>query len=176
MPHHKRLTLILALAVTLAAAMPGCGKAKEEITEKAIEASINAGDKNVNVELGGKEGQFNMTAKTEEGTVNMSVGENAQLPKDWPQDVPIYTGLKVQVAQSMAEQGNFTVSGTIEAAVAKVSEFYKAETQKQGWTPMQTFTQPGMESCVYQKGDRMVTISMTGEGETTTLTLNTVKQ
>ncbi len=157
----------------MALVMSGCGKAKEQAAEAVLEHAMSDGDTKVDVDLSNGEEQVSLSAKTDDGTVQVSVGPSTEVPKGWPADVAIYTGMTVNVSNVMVEQNNYMIQGSVAAPVAKVKEFYTADMEKQGWKVETSVSQGGtMESIVATKDARQLTVMIVGEGESTTISLN----
>lgn len=171
----KFLVLLSAFALA-GATLAGCGKAKEAATEKLIESSITSDGAKVDVDLQKGGDQVNISTKTDEGTVNMSVGEGATIPANFPKDVPLYPNLKVMVSHVVVEQESYTVSGTVQDTVAKVAEFYTKEAEGQGWKQEQAMNMPNMQNFIYKKDGRVLTVSAAGEGQETTVSITVTKE
>ena len=80
----------------------------------------------------------------------------AELPQDFPSDVPVYEGTKVAAVQEMPNNGHnviFTLEG---ADPAKVFDFYKDDMKHSGWKNEQE-TQHKDGSFLSFKKDGMVT-------------------
>src|SRR5262245_55493988 len=89
----QRVWLLIGVLAVFATVGVACGKkASETASEKMIESGMRASgqDADVTVNAG------NMQIKTKDGDVSM--GEGTKLPDQWPDDVPVYKGLKLLTA------------------------------------------------------------------------------
>jgi len=160
-----------------AASFTGCGSAAEKASEKAAEEAIerNAASQGMKADVDIKDGGAAMTfqADTENGAVSVETGENVQLPKGFPEDVPTYPGMTVKMAQSAEQKGSFNVvastSDSVESVVKKLQE--KAEAA--GWTQQASYGAAQMKSLSYTKADRKLSIVVSGAGTETNITLTT---
>jgi len=79
------------------------------------------------------------TAKSENGT--FATGENVKIPSDFPKNLPVYSGIKLEMAWSGSMNENDSESENIKAGYAgtiakpckEVFEWYKTELPKAGW-------------------------------------------
>jgi len=79
------------------------------------------------------------TAKSENGT--FAAGENVKIPSDFPKNLPVYSGIKLDMAwngnmdENDPESENIKAgyTGTIMKTCKDVSEWYRAELEKLGW-------------------------------------------
>ncbi len=225
-----KTNLLLSLAVLAAFSLgaAGCGKAsdaaKQQATEKAIEAAMSGEGKNVDVKLGkdgnvasmsikGKDGdggnldmtmnsnggqmtikatdengkavdiQMNgngdnssMTIQGDDGAMKMLTGDAAKVPEDFPKDIPQYPGLKVTMVQTMAEQQMYHIQAQTPDAMDKVATFCKEQYKAQGWTEQSSMNQGGdapMTMLSYEKGERILNIVLSKDGDATVVSLNT---
>ena len=134
----KKLTITLALA--LAATMvlvfgAGCTspwqkKAAEETMEKALEQS--SGQK---VEVDSDNNTTTIT--TDEGETTWG---QAEIPSNFPSDVPIYPGANATFTHVGSAQDEESATASLETSdsVDKVAEWYKTEISKQGWSVQST--------------------------------------
>ena len=74
-------------------------KASEKVTEKIIEKSLkNSGASDAKVDLS----QGKMSIKTDTGEMVMSTGDSVSLPADFPKDIYVIKGAKIQTAFGVA--------------------------------------------------------------------------
>lgn len=191
------LRAILCAACLAPMVLAGCGKAAEVASEKMIELSAEKGGAKVNVDIDAKSGTFTMTGKDEkgqdvnismeggdegkmtinsvspDGAVNVTVGQN-QIPENFPKDVPLYTGINVQSAMSMAEKNMFNITGTVDGSMSEVSAYYKKEAAANGWEEKAAFSQAGqMETLQYGKESRVLSVMVMDQGGKTMIQLST---
>ena len=149
--------VVLAVLVVLSA---GCGK---KASEKMIESAMRAQGKDADVTINSD----TMQVKTKDG--DMSFGEGTKLPENWPDDVSVYTGLKLLSAMKTKE--GFSIQGTTSDAQDKVAAFYKEQLTKSGWTEDTVMTQPQMAMLNYKKDKRALVVIISGEGVETSVSI-----
>lgn len=134
----------------------GCSKIKEKIaekmTEKAAEAVIESktGEK---VDIDQKDGKLRVQSKDGKGT--FVVGEN-KVPDDFPKNVPVYPGAKVE--SSMAGTGaqgdtGFMLTLSTPDPVEKVGAFYKDAATKNGGKQQLDMQTPAGHMVSWQTSD-----------------------
>lgn len=158
--------LVVLIAASLA--LGGCGKKSDETRartaqEKAMEKSIekSSGDK-ANVDLSKEK----MTFQTKEGgKVEIATGEaGVKVPDDFPKDVLVYKGAKVDSSVKSPE-GMQVMLSTADPA-DKVAEAYKTEMTKSGWTEKTSMAMAEMTMLEYTKDQRTATVNvMKGDGK-----------
>lgn len=174
--HRALKTLLSILAIIVLAA---CGKAVEQVVkvgtdkavevavEKAIESGASQDGQKVDVDIKGDDGSFTMKIGGKEGSGSLVVGEGAKLPDDFPKDVTVYPGMKVEMAQSMGTA--FTVSAKSPDTVDKIQQYIKADMTKGGWAEQMSMSQNegGTQSHIftYKKETRMANIIIGSETE-----------
>ena len=150
------LLLIPLLAIALLGPGCSCGeKVAEKAMEKAIESSTNS---DVDIDYDDN----TITYETDEGTT--SWGEGAELPSDWPKDVPVYKDATVTSSSSYLEDETYTATLATDDSHASVVSYYESEIAKQGWTVDDTyeFSDSTGKSTSYSasKGDRSLTVGV----------------
>jgi hypothetical protein len=190
------LTGLLAAAFLFGWAA-GCGKAAqtvtEEATEKAIEKSIAKDGGTADVKFDSKAGTMQMKGtdasgntfemKTggdkdaidfkqveADGTVTQ-MGANAKLPADFPKDAPVPDGLQLQMVQVSPANKEFMVQGKAAIPLAQAAAFYKEKAAAQGWKETTSMDGGEMQSLVYEKDARMLSVMLMKEGDGTTVSL-----
>lgn len=177
---------ILLLIVVLIGAAPGCGDAVRNTVEKAVETSVemsakeNGQEVEVDLENGtmrvvsGEDGETvmevsedAMTVTSEEGNVEVSFGDAAKIPDDFPSDVPVYKDLVLQIVQRQTESDGFVLNGKTSDSVEQVSEYYATELPKEGWTRQSAMDQAEgrLKVWVFNKENRVLNLMMVGEGD-----------
>ena len=95
----RPLTALLSVA-TLALGLSACGKSQEQaseaLAEQALEASTGA---DVDVET--EDGVHRVTARTEQGELVHSSGENVPLPDGFPTDITLPASYQVMSVMTM---------------------------------------------------------------------------
>jgi predicted small lipoprotein YifL len=156
----RRISLSLVALLALAVAAAGCGKkASDTAAEEAIETSMRASGQEADVSVTGD----TMQIKSADG--DMSFGEGTALPDGWPEDVPVYKGMKL--LSSMKSKEGSMIQGSTADSHEKVVAFYKEQVAKQGWSEDSVLTQPQMAMMNYTKEKRRLALVIGGaESET----------
>jgi hypothetical protein len=168
-----------------AAMLQGCGGGEPgaEVSQTKSEEStvtVAKGDGGeVRIEQKGDEA-VSISVKSEEGNAQFSSGEAVQIPKDFPADVPIYPGMKVQFVQSVTENATFNLQGQTPDALEKVTENLKAKVTAQGWTEKLSMNQAGEGGQAgaflnYEKEGRSLNLVLTGQEDGTVINVVTAK-
>jgi hypothetical protein len=98
-------------------------KSKDEIVVKSKEGEFKVKQKG---------DQSTYEATTKDGTVKVTAGgDNVKLPDNFPKDIPIYKGAKIQMSSSQPKAS--LVHFVVDASVADAAKFYQDELKKQGW-------------------------------------------
>ena len=151
--------LVVILAVAMALAVGGCGKSSEE---KAMEQAIEKGS-------GGKAdvdlSKQKMTFQTKEGEkIEIATGgEGIKLPDDFPKDILVYAGTKVESAVKTGDAHQLGLSTP--DAPEKVAEAYAAQMKKDGWAEESSMKTPEMTMLQYTKEKRSVMVHITKDGD-----------
>lgn len=104
----------------------------EDMAERMIEQASN-GEYDVTIE---KDGTYNVTSEAGE-SVSVTSGGTTKIPDNWPDSVPIPSGVNVEYAAVMnGQQGEAvsTVTYTTGDSVEEVANLYKRELATNGWT------------------------------------------
>jgi hypothetical protein len=184
----KDLTTILAgVALASAAILIGCGKSSDvsvsESTQGDSKTIVVKGEKGAEVKMEQKEdGSSSISIKNEDGTTQVMSSEAAAIPKEFPEDVPTYPGMTVQLSQSVSENQTFTILASTKDAIDKVAAEFKAKLVEKGWTEKFSMNQPGSgdEKATallnYGKEGRIVNIVLNTEDEGTGISILTGKE
>jgi len=138
----KKFIAMLVLA-SMVFVLSGCGKSvAEKRFEKNIEMAARQSGEDVDVDF--SNGTFNV--KSDEGEFSFSGGGatpfapgfgsgEAEVPKDFPKDVPIYKKASVTTAFTMNDEDTNGSAVTLNTkdSVDKVGAFYEKELKKEGW-------------------------------------------
>ena len=90
----------------------------------------------------------------------------AELPEDFPSDIPVFKDAKVAAVQQLANNARNVVFTVDDAEAAKVFDFYKGDMGHSGWKTEQEY-QGGEQSFLSFKKDKMVTnVSITKDPKT----------
>jgi len=168
-----RATLPVVLAsvvVATALSLPsmGCKRLAERAAEKAEEKALEKGTGG-QVSINGQKGT--MTIVTDAG--QMTMGETAKIPDDFPKAVPVYANAKPKFALKSATNGKEAWSVNLETTDTKdqVVAFYKANMS--GFTVASTMDMGTSTMTVYQSPKFDVTIMAAAESAGKTgVTLN----
>jgi hypothetical protein len=149
-----RISLVLAFVITLACI--GCGRSKTY-------TGVN-GEK-VTVDQSGDKADITFTNKDGE-KVRISAGsKGTPLPKDFPKDVPIYSGAQVNLSTN-AKEGMMVVLKTGDSS-EKVKEFYDKSLKEQGWESEESFNMGQNSTTNYKKDNRKLIVQIISGEETT---------
>jgi hypothetical protein len=112
-----------------------------------------------------------VTIKTDKGNVTFG---GDQLPKDFPKDVAIYPGAKVESSvsgENEGKKGSWVYLSSNEA-LAKIAAFYEEKMKAAGWS-LQTNNISGgaFQQMAFKKGERATLIMLTGETGKTTIAI-----
>jgi hypothetical protein len=130
--HRRRLTLLAAApAVVLGLAVLGSCSSEdvaETLTEQAIESS---GGDGADVSIDSDTGQVDI--ETEDGS--MSFG-TAELPDDWPSEIPLPDGYELTNAMVTGADGerNFIIGGTFDGDAMETFDSLTEQFTQDGWT------------------------------------------
>lgn len=182
---YQTLAWVAALSVLT---LSGCGKAAEEAAEKALELSASADGEEVDVEIDGEsgtmtvassEGDVTISADAEEGSFEMTnadgsvaaaAGSAAKIPDEFPSDVPVYPGLKLDAVVAMPGEG-YSISGTVPDSPEEVRKFYQSETSGKGWNETSSISQEELTSLSYEQGDRTMKVTAMLQGDATDVSI-----
>lgn len=140
--------------------------AAEFAVERAIERATGG---NVDVDYNG---DGTVTYKGEDGEVQ--VGTNAQLPSDWPSDVPVMPGATIGysgTSNPTTGAAGATVMFTTSKSVAEVVTYYNTELVSQGWTIDATTNLANTTVISAKKAGRTAGMYIAGAEGTTTVTI-----
>lgn len=140
---------LLACIIIVVAAVIGAGFF-------AARKAINEGEKQLK-EMGvEKSGESTYKYKSKEGEAE--VGENVDLPKDWPSDVAVYEG-KITSASSSKGGKSFWIVIQTKDSADDVNNFYAKEMKDAGWKESSTSNYSGTTSTSYQKDKKTTTVT-----------------
>jgi hypothetical protein len=139
----------------------GCGDSVEEkVIEKKIEKETGA-----KTEVDLSEKGMKITGATEGEKYSVTTGDATEIPKDFPEDVPLYHPSKAVGAVEVT--GGYSVSLTTGDDIAKVASSYKEQMTSQGWSEQASMNMSGQTILVYEKEGRATNIAvMAQDGET----------
>ena len=136
------LAAVISMAIFMLFSANGCFKVGQKIakkvTEEAVEEAIEEG-----IEGEGGEAEVVITegeVSVKTGESEMTIGEGAELPDDFPKVVPVYPNMEISSSWEGVEDGKetFSVSGTASDSGDEVFIWYKS--QLGGWEIEGEFT------------------------------------
>lgn len=83
----------------------------------------------------------------------------AQIPEDFPKEVPIYKDAAVAQVQSLANNAHNVIFSTA-APVADVSAFYHQQLTQSGWRVTQEFSRGNHSFMSFQKGNMITNVTV----------------
>ncbi|PKQ29134.1 MAG: hypothetical protein CVT60_06930 [Actinobacteria bacterium HGW-Actinobacteria-10] len=138
----------------------GCDKIADKVAEEAAEGIVK-GATGIDVEADGDD----VTITGEDGST-FTVTEDGDLPKDWPEDVPVYDGT---IVSSMATGGNFTVNIESDDAAADVYEWCLSKSEDEDWTITAKYESDDGGMISGEKDDQRMQYTIGKDGEGTSL-------
>lgn len=146
------MTMQKILVVCLAVWLSGCSDDVEEtLMEKQIELATG-GKADVDI----SRGQMTITSDSKDGEFKMIVGEDVALPKDFPKDVFVYPGGKLESAMQMPQ--GFSLGMLSKDNKKKIVDAYQDTMQSRGWKLQTTMMMDTQSIMMYEKDDRVVSI------------------
>jgi len=153
---------VLAAILIVAVMLSGCG---EKAAEKAIETSTG-GQADVDIDKD--------SVKVNTNAGSWEVGEDISLPSGFPSDVHVVDGTIV-TAMTFTEGESYTVTIQTSKTVNSVKEEYESELASDGWDITMSLVIEGDFFFFFEKGDRMVSVSIGSEDEGAFVLLSTSK-
>lgn len=160
---------ILVLMIAAILVLGGCGKKSDEAKAKKAQEKA-AAKANVSMAKG------KMTIQTKDGEKVEFAGGGAgvKVPDDFPKDVLVYKGAKVETSLKTGDATQVMLSTA--DATDKVADAYKAEMTKSGWKEKTSMQMPDMTMLEYAKDRRTVTVQvMNGDGKGAKIVLTIAK-
>ncbi len=117
-------------------------RAAERVIEKSIEKAIKSsggGVADVDIDRSGDE--YEVTYETEEGSLKIS--SKGELPKDFPNSIPVYPGAKVVGTVIIDELRGGSVSLTSDKDPMDVTSYYRKELENNGYDITSFFESEG---------------------------------
>jgi len=137
------------LLAALLALAPGCGR------KETYEAP--GGDGKLTVDK--KSGEATYEVNTKEGKVKVTTGDSGvALPDNFPKDVPVYKGAKVQMAANQGKQ--VMVQLLVSASQQEAGKYYQEEMKKQGWSNESSMNVAEMTMHQFKKDQRQCVINV----------------
>jgi len=145
------------------------------VEEKAVEKKIEK-ETGAKTQVDLSDQGMKITGATEGEKFTVTTGDATEIPKNFPEDVPLYQPSKAMSALEVT--GGYSVTLTTADPVDKVAESYKEQMTSHGWAEQAVMNMGGQTVLVYGKDQRVTNIAvMPMEGETTiTVTVATEEQ
>jgi hypothetical protein len=157
--------VMLSLVVSMALMLGGCGK---KMAEKAMEKAIEkGGGGKAHVDL--SKNQVRIQTKDGDKMEFAGGGEGLKIPADFPKDIHVYQGAKVEGSIKTGEATQLTF--TTADAAAKVAEEYQGKMKQAGWEEKTSAQMSGMTMLEYKKDQRNLMVHITSDGKTTRIML-----
>jgi hypothetical protein len=168
----KSSGVALGAMVCSVALISGCGKAEKSMSEKMSE---KLAEKTIEMSMKDKDGtsakvdisKGTMTIKTKDGETARVSGEGASVPADFPKDVYVLKGAKIQM--SMKTPDGYVLNVQSEQSAATLASTYETEMKAQGWAQEASFDMGDTRSLSYKKDGRQVAIVMSKADAATTV-------
>ena len=160
-----RFLIVFALAVLVIVC--SCSeKAEENVAEKIAEKAIESqtGHKaDIDVE------KESVRITTKDGAMTMTSGKAAQLPDNFPADIPILEGSTLDMAMEVPQ--GYSLSFSTQEGVSTVSEWYLNAMIDQGWTKETVMDMGTQTMLVFSKGERGVNVAISADNGQTRISL-----
>lgn len=161
------------ICILVSMLMIGCScseKAEKNVAAKVAEKAIEAHT--------GKESDIDideesMRIKTKDGEMSITSGKSAKLPDNFPKDIPMYTGVILDMAMEVPE--GYSLSFTSKDDMSKVSEWYLEEMLNMGWTKEASMDMGNQKMLVFKKGERGINLVLSPDNDQTRISLTSVK-
>jgi len=169
----QKIKIYLLLPVLLLAifTLAGCGKsALQKATEKTAEKIIeeqSGGNANVDINEG------NVKIESEQGKVE--IGENAELPADFPEDVYVIDG-KIVMANSDKVSGSLSVSLETDKSTEEASSIYQEKLKAEGWNITNIMNLSGLSNISAEKDNRNVSVIIGESNGKTSINITIMKK
>lgn len=148
------------------------GPSGDEARERQMEEYAARYGVDADIEIDDR-GEVSTTINTAGGG---QVGTNLNLPAGFPDDVPVYSELKIYSATPTPGQlQGFMIQAQTESAASDIVAFYTREMAANGWT--QSESQPAaasMERLSFTKDDRTTAVVIMDTGASKTVQLSTM--
>lgn len=168
-------TLVLGISLL---AMAGCKRSNTTYTgPNGEKMTVNEDGSNAQITFTGKDGKKTLMSTKTGGkgevtitgadgeTMQYSTGEKgAALPKDFPKDVPVYSGGVIM--QNMTMPNGILVMIKSGDATDKIKEFYENSLKDQGWVNETSMESPQGSTLIYKKDDRTLSVIIATGDET----------
>lgn len=171
------LCCIAGTALCLLVSAGGCGgkvsdTVQEAIVEKAVETGAAQSGQKVDVDVEGD----SLTMTFQEGDAQLTIGAQAEIPENFPKDVPVYPGATVSFSQVITENQLFSIQAVTNDPLETVFEYYKEKSADEGWTEGMAMSQgmgKPMRMLNYTKEGRVLNLMLIAEEDQTVVHITT---
>ncbi|MEZ5488888.1 MAG: hypothetical protein R3F50_01045 [Gammaproteobacteria bacterium] len=159
----------LLSSIFVAAFLAGCGEnvpTSQEAQEQELEnyAAQFGADIDVDMSRGTPQVSFNQNL----GNGTVLVGNNLNLPADFPDDVAMFPDIQILSVNTMPL--GYMVQAQVAASHDDITAFYAARMVADGWTDTTSDVQsPAMRSLTFEKADRRAAVNLLPTQPNTTL-------
>lgn len=164
----KKFWIVVAVIVLALMLVFGVPWLIQDTEESAMEDALQEGmgdDAEVEMNDDGT-----MEVRTDEGTAMLG----DELPKDWPEDAPIYAGATIEYSATVnpvsGESGSAVVFST-DAKASDVEAYYQKELVAEGWKMEATMQGGGTTILSATKGARTISLAITEVEGMTSVTM-----
>jgi len=170
-----KITGVALVALLAVAALTGCSFAAEQASEAILEGATGT-----DVEIDDDGGSVSI--ETEDGSVDISGGESAEVPEGFPSDMPLYEGTLLMASTMDTEDGTVYSLG-IETTddTGDVGDWYRDKLYDEGWSTVSEITNDSggsaMTSFGVEKGDiqgQVIILSDSGQPTQVSITVTSM--
>lgn len=160
----KHIIPLVSVAAVIMLFGAGCNpfQAAQDKLEQKVADSVASGV--LSKATGGKvdvntdKGQMNF--KDNKTGSSVSIGENMDIPDDFPKDVPIYPGAKASSIMTSTSEKTANATLTSGDEATKITKWYEDKFKSEGWTEDNSSTINDVEVRSYTKDLVKVTLSV----------------
>lgn len=160
----KHIVPLVSVVAAISLMGLGCNpfQAAQEKMEQKVADSIaggvlskaTGGNVNLDTEKGQMKFKDNKTGST------VSIGENMEIPEDFPKDVPVYPGAKANSIMTSTTEKTANATLTSGDDAVKITKWYEEKFKGEGWTEENSSTINDVEVREYSKDQVKITLSI----------------
>jgi len=154
----NRIATLIILVIAMTAIIVGCSRSKTIKTDEG-EITVDEKGESLTMKFKGDEGQ----------DINIKIGKD-ELPKNLPDDIPIYKPSKVATSQIMGEK-NMMLNLTTDDDASTVTKFYEQKLKEKGWTIGQVMNFGPAMIMNSTKGNKELNVTINRDKKTTSIAL-----
>ncbi len=156
----KKNNTIMIIAIVLIAMIAWyfyTTSAQEKVAENMIESQLREQGLDGDVNIDGDEITINMNG--EDGEIQFSAGSDAEVPSDFPTDIPIYSNAVVITSLNMPT--GVSVQFETQDSQNKIKTFYETKMEGNDWVKISSMDGMGdMYGASYIKGESNATVAV----------------